>query len=67
MELKGFYNYAVHILRPQNTEIGEPELNNFGDKSQDKNELILHNTIINTRWNQIDDMIQGFVSLFQYS
>ena len=46
---------AQHILqrccaypKPQNTEIGEPELNNVGDKSQDKNDLILHNAIINT-------------------
>ena len=31
------YNYAAHIIRPQNTEIGEPELNNVGEKSQDKN------------------------------
>ena len=67
LDPKGFYNYAVHILIPQNTEIGEPELNNFGDKSQDKNELILHNTIINTRWNQITNIIQGSFQLFQDS
>ena len=55
MELNGFYNYAVHILRPQNTESGEPELKKIGKKTQDNNELIIHNTIINERWNQIDD------------
>ena len=63
MKLNGFYNYADHILRPQNTESGEPELNNVGDKSQDNNDIIIHNTIINTIWNQIDYMIQGFPPL----
>ena len=67
MDLEWFYKYSVHILRPQNTEMGETELNNVGNKSQDKNELIIHNTIINTRWNQITYMIQGFVPLFQDS
>ena len=65
MELKGFYKYAVHILIPQNTESGEPGLNNVGEKSQDKNELIIQNTIINARWNKIYDMMQGFVPLLQ--
>ena len=57
MDLNVFYSYDVHILIPQNTESGEPELNNVGDKSQDKNELILHNNIINSIWNQITGMI----------
>ena len=65
MDLNRFYIYAVRILRPQNTESGELELNNVGKKSQDKNELILHNIIINKIWNQIADMRQGFVPLFQ--
>ena len=60
MELKLFYKYYGPILRPQNNESGEPEFNNVGEKSQDKNEPILHNTIINSRWNQITDIIQGF-------
>ena len=47
MELNGLYNYAAHILRPKNTESGEPELKNVGQKSQYKNELIINNTIIN--------------------
>ena len=67
MDIKVFYKHAVHILRPQNNESGEPELKTFGDKSQDKNELILHNTIINVRWHQITDMIQEFVPLLQES
>ena len=67
MELNIVLKHAVHILRPQNTESGEPELNNVGEKYQDKNELICHNTIINARWNQINDMIQGFFTLFQDS
>ena len=67
MELKGLYKYSLHILRPQNTEIGGPELNNVGDKSQDNNELILHNTTINSISNQITAMIQGVGPLFQDS
>ena len=67
MDLNRFYIYAVRILRPQNTESGEPELNIVGEKSQDKNEIILRNTIINAKWNQIDDMMQGFFPLFQDS
>ena len=64
MELHGFYNYDVHTLRPRSTEIGGPELNNVGEKPQDKNDIILHNTIINERLNQTADMIQGFIPLF---
>ena len=67
MELKIFYNYSVHIIRPQNNESGEPELRSIEDKTQDNTELIIHNTIINSRQNQITDMIQGFSPLFQYS
>ena len=67
MDLNRFYNYAAHILRPHNTESDETELNNVGEKPQDNNELILHNTIINARWNKIADTIQGFVPLFQDS
>ena len=67
MDLNGFYNHAVHILRPKITESGEPELNNIGEKYQDKNELIIYNTITNLIWNQIADMIQGFDPLFQES
>ena len=61
------YNYAAHILRPKNTESGESELNNIREKYQYKNELILHKTIINARWNQIADMMQGFAPLLQDS
>ena len=65
LEINIFYKYDAQILRPQNTEIGELELKNVGEKYQDNNELILQNTIINKLWNQIDDMIQGFAPLFQ--
>ena len=64
MELNGFYNYAAHILRPQNTESGDLELNNVGEKYQDNNDLIINNTFINLGQNQITDMMQGFVPLF---
>ena len=57
MEINRFYNYAVYIQRPQNTERNEPYLKNAGDKFQDNNELIIHNTIIYARWNQIADTI----------
>ena len=56
----------VNTLRPQKNESGETELRNFGEKSQDKNELILHKTI-NFIWNQITDMIQLFNPLYQDS
>ena len=67
MDINGFYNYAVHIIRPKYTEIGEPELKNSRNKYQDNNELIIHNTIINSRLNQIPYMIQRFLPLFQDS
>ena len=67
MEINRFYNYAVRILRPQNTEIFELELKNVADKTQDNSELVLHNTIINEICNQISDMIQCFSPLFRYS
>ena len=47
MDLNGFYNHAEHIISPQNTESGEPDLNNVGEKFQDKIELTIHDTIIN--------------------
>ena len=48
MDINVFYNYATHILTPQNNEKGEPELKNVGEKPQDNNELILHKTIIDS-------------------
>ena len=59
--------YDVHILRSQNNESGELELNNIGEKYQDESEIILHNTIIYTGFKKIDDMLQGFGPLSQYS
>ena len=67
MEFIRLYKYAVQILGPQNTESGEPELKNVGDKYQDKTELIIHETIINAGWNQVTNMIQWFAPLFQDS
>ena len=49
MGVNVFGNYSVHTLRPQNTESGEPETKNIRDKSQDKNEFIFHNNLINAR------------------
>ena len=37
----------------QSTESGEPEFKNIGGESQDKNELILHTTIIYIRFKNI--------------
>ena len=66
MELNIFYSYAGHILIPQNNDIGEPELKNkIGENPQDKNDIILHNTITNARWNPITDMIQKLNPLSQ--
>ena len=42
------------------TESGETELRNIGKNTQRNNDLIIHNTIINERLNQISDMIKGF-------
>ena len=67
MDIDGFYNYATHILKSQNNESGKPELSNIGEKYQDKNELIIHNTIINARWEKISDMRQVFVPQLWYS
>ena len=51
VDINRVLKYAVHILRPQNIESVEPELKNIGDKSQDNNEIVLHNNIINARLN----------------
>ena len=47
VELNVFDKYAVHALLPQNTEHGEPDITNIGEKLQDNNESIIHNNIIN--------------------
>ena len=49
MDLNWLYNYAVHIIGTENTEIGEPELKIVGGKYKDKNELIFHDNIIDSR------------------
>ena len=33
VDFNRFCNYAVHILRPENTESGEPKLKNIGEKT----------------------------------
>ena len=58
MDLNGFDNYSVNNLISQNTENDEPEKKEIGEKYQDNNEFIIHNNIINARWNLITDMIQ---------
>ena len=50
--------YSVHIIIPQNTESGEPEIKNIGEKFQDKNELIIRNNLISERGKQNTDIIQ---------
>ena len=40
VDINGLYNYAAHILRPQNTESGKPALKSVGGKSQDNNAII---------------------------
>ena len=48
-DLNGFDNYCVNTLGPQTTESGEPEINNIGEKTQYKNESIIHTNISNAR------------------
>ena len=67
VDINVFHNYAAHSLRLQNTRNGEPELKNIWEKSQDKNDLIFHNTIIYEIWNQISDIIHWFGPFFQDS
>ena len=67
MELNGFYIHSLHILIPQNTESGKPKLNIFGDKYQNKNEIILYKNIINEILNQISDIMQEIPPLLQDS
>ena len=58
LDLNGFYNYSVHFLRPKNNKSGEPEINNIGDKLQDKNDFIIHNVFSDEILNQIIYMIE---------
>ena len=51
VEMNVFENYAFPILIPQNNKSGEPELNKIGEKCQDKNGFILHNTLSDLRQN----------------
>ena len=56
--LNVFENYAVQILRLQNTESGEPEPNKIGDKCQVNDEFILYSDTRNTILNQITDTVK---------
>ena len=48
----------MHILRPQNNESAEPELNKTREKYHNNNELVIHTDISNTRCKKIIDMIK---------
>ena len=50
----------MHVLRSQSNESGELDIKKIRKKFQDKNEFILQNYIINSRGNQITDMIHKF-------
>ena len=54
--------YMLHLFCTypmiKKIESGEPELKNIGEKYKDKNELVLHNTIIYTKKLNISAMIQ---------
>ena len=56
MEINGFDSNDVHALRQRNIESSEPEMEKIGDKF----DFILHNNLINERWNQNTDMIKKF-------
>ena len=64
MEINGFKNYDMHVLRPQNTKNGELEINKIWEKDRGNNEFIFHNNLINARVNQINDMVQEVEPLF---
>ena len=44
MEINVFDNNAVYALIPQNSESGEPDMENIGDKF----EFVLHNNLMNS-------------------
>ena len=60
MDLNQFGSYSVHILIPQNNEIGELELRNIGGKCKNKIQLVIHNYLRNAKWNQITNTIKEF-------
>ena len=48
----------MHILIPPNIENGEPEIKTIANKYQYKDKLIINNTLIDLKWNQITDTIK---------
>ena len=60
MDINEFENYAVHVLRPQNTESGELELKEIGGKCKDKIKFVLNNYLINAELNQITSTIKEY-------
>ena len=58
MDINEFENYAVHVLRPQNTESGELELKEIGGKCKDNIKFVLNNYLINAELNQITSTIK---------
>ena len=60
MDHNEFENYAVHVLRPQNTESGELELKEIGGKCKDNIQFVLHHYLKNSELNQITNTIKEF-------
>ena len=48
VELSGFYNYAIQIMRPPNKKTGKTELKMISEKYQDKYDLILNNLMMHS-------------------
>ena len=60
MYLNQFDNYAVQVLRPQNTKSGELEIKKIGGKYKYNIQFVLHYYLRNVKLNQITNMINGF-------
>ena len=58
LDVNIFNKYAVQVLIPERNVICESQLKSIGEKFQDKNEFIIHNTLSDTRGNQIFDIIE---------
>ena len=48
----------MHVLRPPNIETGEAALKIINEKYQDKDKLILNNSLIDAKWNPINITIK---------
>ena len=58
VEVNRFDKYAMCVLRPNNTDSSEPELENIGENFHGNNDSIIHNDLSDARWNQILDTIE---------